>query len=71
MFDATVDAFIYTMEREGFVGVPAVVVETGWPTDGGEATSVENARAYGENVVTRALDNVGTPKRPGVGVEVF
>ncbi|XP_073138805.1 glucan endo-1,3-beta-glucosidase-like [Henckelia pumila] len=71
MFDATIDAFVYAMEREGFVGIPVVVTETGWPTGGGEAASAENARAYGENVVSRALNNVGTPKRPGVGVEVF
>ncbi|XP_073057165.1 glucan endo-1,3-beta-glucosidase-like [Primulina eburnea] len=71
MFDATVDAFVYAMEREGFMGILVVVTETGWPTGGGEAASAENARAYGENVVSRALNNVGTPKRPGVGVEVF
>lgn len=35
MFDATIDAFVYAMEREGFDGIPVVVTETGWPTDGG------------------------------------
>ncbi|KAJ0038031.1 hypothetical protein Pint_22963 [Pistacia integerrima] len=53
LFDASVDAFVYAMEREGFGGVPIVVTETGWPTSGGVAASV------------------GTPKRPGEGVEVY
>ncbi|KAK3041797.1 hypothetical protein RJ639_000313 [Escallonia herrerae] len=71
LFDATVDAFIHAMEREGFGGIPVVVTETGWPTGEGVAASAENALAYNGNVVRRALNNVGTPKRPGIGVEVF
>ncbi|KAL7261117.1 hypothetical protein ACSBR1_006709 [Camellia fascicularis] len=71
LFDATIDAFVYAMEREGFEGIPVVVAETGWPTGGGEAASGENALAYNGNVVRRALNDVGTPKRPGLGVEVF
>ncbi|KAM1170789.1 hypothetical protein ACFX13_021537 [Malus domestica] len=71
LFDASVDAFVSAMEREGVVGVPVVVSETGWPTGGGEAASVENSRAYNAEVVRRAVEGVGTPRRPGVGVEVF
>ncbi|KAG6744373.1 hypothetical protein POTOM_053093 [Populus tomentosa] len=50
LFDASVDAFVYAMEREGFQGIKIVVSETGWPTGGGEAASVANAMAYNENV---------------------
>ncbi|KAL2903282.1 hypothetical protein RDABS01_001992 [Bienertia sinuspersici] len=71
LFDATLDSFVAAMEREGFRGVRVVVSETGWPTDGGEAASPENARVYNGNVVKRALGDVGTPMRPSVGVEVF
>ncbi|XP_057949200.1 glucan endo-1,3-beta-glucosidase-like [Malania oleifera] len=71
LFDATIDAFVFAMEKEGFAGVPVVLTETGWPTTGGEAATPENAVAYNGNVVKRALNDVGTPKRPGVGVEVF
>ncbi|XP_059637408.1 glucan endo-1,3-beta-glucosidase-like [Cornus florida] len=71
LFDATIDSFVSAMEREGFAGISVVVSETGWPTSGGEAASVGNALAYNGEVVRRALNNVGTPKRPGVGVEVF
>uniref|UniRef100_A0A5B7BXY5 Glucan endo-1,3-beta-D-glucosidase n=1 Tax=Davidia involucrata TaxID=16924 RepID=A0A5B7BXY5_DAVIN len=71
LFDATIDAFVSAMEREGFAGIPVVVTETGWPTAGGGAASSENALGYNGNVVRRALSDVGTPKRPGVGVEAF
>ncbi|XP_021999688.1 glucan endo-1,3-beta-glucosidase [Helianthus annuus] len=71
LFDMTIDAFIYAMEREGYGGIRVVVTETGWPTAGGEAANGENALVYNGNVVKRSLNNVGTPKRPGIGVEVF
>lgn len=71
LFDATIDAFISALEKAGFPGIPVAVTETGWPTSGGEAAQTENAMAYNSNIVKRALSNVGTPKRPGVGVEAF
>uniref|UniRef100_A0A803LJA4 Glucan endo-1,3-beta-D-glucosidase n=1 Tax=Chenopodium quinoa TaxID=63459 RepID=A0A803LJA4_CHEQI len=71
LFDATLDSFVAAMEREGFPGVRIVVTETGWPTGGGEDASPDNARMYNGNVVRRARGDVGTPMRPGVGVEVF
>lgn len=71
IFDGTVDAFVYAMEREGFGEIPVVVTETGWPTSGGLAASLENALAYNGNVVRRVVNNIGTPKRPGVGIEVY
>ena len=71
LFDASIDAFSWAMEREGFGGVTVVVAETGWPRAGGEAATPENALAYNGNVTSWALKSVGTPKRPGVGVEVY
>lgn len=71
LVDASVDAMVCAMEREGFEGVRVVVTETGWPTSGGEAASVENAAAYNGYVVSRALNGVGTPRTPGMGVEVY
>ncbi|XP_010682549.1 glucan endo-1,3-beta-glucosidase isoform X2 [Beta vulgaris subsp. vulgaris] len=71
LFDATLDSFVAAMEREGFRGIRLVVTETGWPTAGGEAASLENARVYNGNVVKRALGDFGTPMRPSAGVEVF
>lgn len=71
LFDASVDAFVYAMEKAGFKGVPMVVTETGWPTSGGEAANAENALVYNKNVVRRAMNNVGTPRRPGEGLEIY
>lgn len=71
LFDASVDAFVNALEREGFGGVGVVVSETGWPKSGGEAASVENALAYNREVVRRAAEGVGTPKKAGAGVEVY
>ncbi|KAL6187060.1 hypothetical protein ACLB2K_043176 [Fragaria x ananassa] len=67
LFDASVDA----LEREGFGDVEVVVSETGWPTSGGEAASVENVLAYKREVVRRSVEGVGTPKKAGTGVEVY
>ncbi|PON35923.1 Glycoside hydrolase [Parasponia andersonii] len=71
VFDASVDALVYAMEKEGFGGVAVAVTETGWPTSGGPAAGPENAAAYNGNVVRRAVADAGTPRRPGVGVEVY
>ncbi|KAL6189862.1 hypothetical protein ACLB2K_036263 [Fragaria x ananassa] len=71
LFDASVDAFVSALEREGFGDVEVVVSETGWPTSGGEAASVGNALAYNREVVRRSVEGVGTPKKAGAGVEVY
>jgi exo-beta-1,3-glucanase (GH17 family) len=71
LLDASVDAFVYAMEKKGFEGVPVVVTETGWPTMGGEAASDGNAMVYNGNVVRKVANDVGTPLRPGKGVQVY
>ncbi|KAG9152024.1 hypothetical protein Leryth_002285, partial [Lithospermum erythrorhizon] len=71
MFDATIDAYVYALEKEGFGDIKIMVTKTGWPTSGGDAASVNNALAYNGNIVKRVVNNIGTPKRPGIGVEVF
>ncbi|KAM3354578.1 hypothetical protein ACQJBY_025344 [Aegilops geniculata] len=62
MFDASVDAVHAAVERLGVSGVDVVVSETGWPSAGGEAASVENARTYNQNLVNHV--GKGTPRRP-------
>ncbi|KAJ6365793.1 hypothetical protein OIU76_030551 [Salix suchowensis] len=63
-FDASVDAFVFATEREGFQGVQIVVSETGWPTGGGEAASVANAMAYNENVLLGLFQGKRRPLQP-------
>ncbi|GJM99357.1 hypothetical protein PR202_ga16448 [Eleusine coracana subsp. coracana] len=71
LFDATVDAVVAALEREGFGAVPVAVTETGWPTAGHPAATPENAAAYNAKIVERAARGVGTPRRPGAPVETF
>ncbi|KAF7033142.1 hypothetical protein CFC21_044264 [Triticum aestivum] len=62
MFDASVDAVHAAGERLGVSGVDVVVSETGWPSAGGGAASVQNARTYNQNLVNHV--GKGKPRRP-------
>ncbi|KAK8454439.1 hypothetical protein SEVIR_5G456400v4 [Setaria viridis] len=64
LFDAMVDAIYAALEKAGAPGVGVVVSESGWPSAGGFAASVENARAHNQGVIDHVRR--GTPKRPGV-----
>lgn len=68
-FEATVDALYTAVEKLGGYNVRVVVSETGWPTAGGVAASVENAMTYNQNLVKHVCK--GTPRRPGKKVETY
>ncbi|CAM0885288.1 unnamed protein product [Alopecurus aequalis] len=63
LFDAMVDALYTAMEKAGAPGVPIVVSESGWPSDGGAGATVANAQTYNQNLINHV--GHGTPKRPG------
>ncbi|CAL9225645.1 unnamed protein product [Arabidopsis halleri] len=71
LFDALLDVIYSAVERSGGGSLPVVVSESGWPSNGGNAASFDNARAYYTNLASRVRENRGTPKRPGRGVETY
>ncbi|GFY80485.1 hypothetical protein Acr_01g0002940 [Actinidia rufa] len=71
IFDATIDAFYWAMEREGVTDVGVAVSETGWPSGGnGNFTTPELALTYNKNLAIHIAKN-GTPKRPLAYVEGY
>ncbi|CAM0885257.1 unnamed protein product [Alopecurus aequalis] len=63
LFDAMVDAIYAALEKAGAPGVRIVVSESGWPSAGGVAATMENARAYNQGLINHVVH--GTPKKPG------
>ncbi|XP_047054166.1 glucan endo-1,3-beta-glucosidase GIV-like isoform X2 [Lolium rigidum] len=68
LFDAMVDAIYAALEKAGAPGVRVVVSESGWPSAGGVAATMENARAYNQGLVDHVAH--GTPKKP-VPIEAY
>ncbi|XP_051120280.1 glucan endo-1,3-beta-glucosidase, acidic-like [Andrographis paniculata] len=69
LFDAMVDSMYSATEKAGAPGVEVVVSESGWPSAGGPAATMENADAYYRNLIAHVRN--GTPKRPGKAIETY
>ncbi|GLT66509.1 hypothetical protein SLA2020_388690 [Shorea laevis] len=51
LFDAIVDAHYSALEKAGAPNLPIVVSESGWPSEGGDAASTDNAGTYYNNLI--------------------
>jgi len=66
-----VDNFLSVIEALGYPNIPLIVTESGWPSGGADVATVDNARAYNNNLIHHVLSAVGTPKRPGTSIETY
>ncbi|KNA18170.1 hypothetical protein SOVF_073230 [Spinacia oleracea] len=68
LFDALVDAVYAALARAGAPNTPIVVSESGWPSEGGDAATSDNAGTYYKNLISHVKQ--GTPLK-GQGIETY
>lgn len=64
-FDGNFDTLVAALNKIGYVQMPIVIGEIGWPTDGAMSANLTAARVFNQGLINHVLSNKGTPLRPG------
>ncbi|CAA2987533.1 Glucan endo-1,3-beta-glucosidase 14 [Olea europaea subsp. europaea] len=74
MLYAQIDAVYSAIKAMGHTDIQVRVSETGWPSKGDPSevgATLENARLYNGNLLSRIQQNQGTPAKPSVPIDVY
>jgi hypothetical protein len=71
VFDANFDTLVSALAAAGVGGLPVVVGEVGWPTDGDKHATAAYAQRFYAGLLRKLAANTGTPLRPGQYIEVY
>ncbi|KAL5566674.1 hypothetical protein UlMin_029838 [Ulmus minor] len=69
LFDAMLDTLYSALEKVNAPNLKIVVSESGWPSEGGDGASVENAGTYYRNLISHVKG--GSPKRKEGPIETY
>jgi hypothetical protein len=69
LFDASLGAIYAALAKIGGANLEVVVSESGWPSKGGVAATVENAEIFYDNLIKHVSS--GTPNRPNQALETY
>ncbi|OEL18605.1 Glucan endo-1,3-beta-glucosidase 8 [Dichanthelium oligosanthes] len=71
VFDANFDTLVSALSASGVGGLPIVVGEVGWPTDGDKHATTAYAQKFYAGLLRKLAANSGTPLRPNQYIEVY